>query len=63
MLGVSLLIVSLVPFAAAGSAIPDRVAYTVAGLVIVVLLMLPWSAWESVFGQLSMNFSTWIVSG
>ena len=25
--------------------------------------MLPWSIWESVFGQLSMDFSTWIVSG
>lgn len=62
MLGVSLLIVSLVPFARLVG-IPDRVAYTVSGLVIVVLLMLPWSAWESVFGQLSMNFSTWIVSG
>jgi putative ABC transport system permease protein len=62
MLGVSLLIVSLVPFARLVG-IPDRVAYTVAGLAIVVLLMLPWSTWESVFGQLSMNFSTWIVSG
>ena len=62
MLGVSLVIVCLVPFARLVG-IPDRVAYTVAGLAIVVLLMLPWSAWESVFGQLSMNFSTWIVSG
>lgn len=62
MLGVSLAIVSLVPFARLVG-IPDRVAYTVAGLGIVILLMLPWSAWESVFGQLSMNFSTWIVSG
>ncbi len=29
----------------------------------VVVLMLPWSVWESVFGPLSMDFSTWIVSG
>ena len=62
MLGVSLVIVSLVPFARLVG-IPDRVAYTVAGLVMVVVLMLPWSVWESVFGPLSMDFSTWIVSG
>ena len=62
MLGVSLLIVSLVPFARLVG-IPERIAYTVAGLLIVVVLMLPWGAWESVFGPLSMNFSTWIVSG
>ena len=62
MLGVSLFIVSLVPFARLVG-IPDRVAYTVAGLVMVVVLMLPWSVWESVFGPLSMDFSTWIVSG
>ena len=62
MLGVSLVIVSLVPFARLVG-IPDRIAYTVAGVSIVVLLMLPWSTWESVFGQLSMDFSTWIVSG
>ena len=62
MLGVSLFIVSLVPFARLVG-IPDRLAYTVAGLVLVVVLMLPWSMWESVFGQLSMDFSTWIVSG
>jgi putative ABC transport system permease protein len=62
MLGVSLMIVSLVPFARLVG-IRDRIAYTVAGLLIVVLLMLPWSTWESVFGPLSMDFSTWIVSG
>jgi putative ABC transport system permease protein len=62
MLGVSLVVVSLVPFARLVG-IPDRLAYTVAGLVIVVVLMLPWSAWESVFGPLSMDFSTWIASG
>ena len=40
MLGVSLLIISLVPFARLVR-VPDRVAYTVAGLAIVILLMLP----------------------
>ena len=62
MLGVSLVVISLVPFARLVG-IPDRATYTVAGLAIVVLLMLPWSVWESVFGQLSMDFTTWIVSG
>jgi putative ABC transport system permease protein len=62
MLGISLIIISLVPFARLVG-IPDRLAFTVAGVVNVVLLMLPWSAWESVFGPLSMDFSTWIVSG
>jgi putative ABC transport system permease protein len=62
MLGVSLFIVSLVPLARLVG-IPDRIAYTVAGLTMVVLLLLPWSMWESVFGPLAMDFSTWIVSG
>ena len=62
MLGISLIIISLVPFARLVG-VPDRLAFTVAGIIIVVLLMLPWSAWESVFGPLSMDFSTWIVTG
>ncbi len=62
MLGVSLFIVSLVPLARLVG-IPDRIAYTVAGLTMVVVLLLPWSMWESVFGPLAMDFSTWIVSG
>ena len=62
MLGVALLVISLVPFARLVG-VPDRLAYTVAGLVNVVLWMLPWSAWESVFGPLRMDFSTWIVAG
>jgi putative ABC transport system permease protein len=62
MLGVSLFIVSLVPLARLVG-IPDRIAYTVSGLTMVVLLLLPWSMWESVFGPLAMDFSTWIVSG
>ena len=62
MLGISLIVLSLVPFARLVG-IPDRLAYTVAGIVTVVLWMLPWSVWESVFGPLSMDFSTWIVAG
>ena len=64
MLGVSLVHRQPRPVRARSSASPTGVAYTVArardrrpaGCC-------PWSAWESVFGPLSMNFSTWIVSG
>ncbi len=62
MLGVSLVIVSLVPLLRLAH-VPERVAFTACGLAVVVLLMLPWRVWEAVFGEMSMNFSTWIVSG
>jgi putative ABC transport system permease protein len=62
MLGVSVVLVSLVPILRA-LGVPDRIAYTTIGLLVVVLWMLPWSAWESVFGNLSMNFTTWIAAG
>jgi putative ABC transport system permease protein len=62
MLGVSLVLVSLVPVLRVAG-VPERAAFTACGLTVVVLLMLPWSAWEAVFGQLSMNFSTWIAAG
>jgi putative ABC transport system permease protein len=62
MLGVSLAIVSLVPLLRVAG-VPERLAFTGCGLAVVVLLMLPWGVWEAVFGELSMNFSTWIVAG
>lgn len=62
MLGVSVVIVSLVPILRAVG-VPERVAYTTAGVVLVGLLLAPWSTWEAVFGELSMDFSTWITSG
>jgi putative ABC transport system permease protein len=62
MLGVSLVVVGLVPIARA-LGVSERLAYTVGGLVIVVILMLPWSIWEAVFGDLGMDFSTWIAAG
>ena len=62
MLGLSLVLVSAVPLARMAG-VPDRVAFTAAGLAIVVMWMLPWTYWESVFGPLAMNFSTWIVAG
>lgn len=62
MLGVALVVISLVPFARLVG-IPDRLAFTATGLANVVLWMLPWSVWESVFGPLRMDFTTWIVAG
>ncbi len=61
-LGVSLVIFGLVPFARLVG-VPDRIAFTVAGLANVVFWMLPWSVTQWIFGPLSMDFSTWIVAG
>jgi putative ABC transport system permease protein len=62
MLGVSLAVVGLVPIVRAFG-VGERLAYTAGGIVVVVILLLPWSAWEDVFGQLKMDFSTWIAAG
>jgi putative ABC transport system permease protein len=62
MLGISLVLVGAVPLLRMVR-VPDRLAFTAIGLTVVVLWMAPWSAWEAVFGKLSMDFSTWIVAG
>jgi len=62
MVGISLMIVSLVPVLRA-LGVSERIAFTTCGLTIAVLLMLPWSYWEDVLGPLSMDFSTWIAAG
>jgi putative ABC transport system permease protein len=62
MLGVSLVLISLIPVERAAG-LPERIAYTATGVALVILWMLPWSAWEAVFGPLSMDFTTWIVAG
>ncbi len=62
MLGVSLTLVSVVPLLRLVG-VPERLAFTVCGLAVVVFLMLPWSVWEAVFGPLAMDFTTWIVAG
>ena len=62
MLGVSLSFVSLVPLLEL-LGVPERLAFTACGLAVVVSLLLPWRAWEAVFGNLAMDFGTWIVSG
>jgi putative ABC transport system permease protein len=62
MLGTSIAIMSLVPLLRLVG-VPERLAFTACGLAVVVSLMLPWSAWEAVFGELAMDFGTWIVAG
>jgi putative ABC transport system permease protein len=62
MLGVSIVLMGLVPLLRLAG-ISERIAFTTCGGTIVVLLMLPWSAWDVVFGNLAMDFSTWIVAG
>jgi putative ABC transport system permease protein len=60
MLGISLVLIGAVPILRLAR-VPDRLAFTATGVAVVVLWMLPWSAWEAAFGKLSMDFSTWIV--
>ena len=62
MFGVSVVLIGLVPFLRLAR-VPERLAFTGCGLTLVVIWMLPWGAWEAVFGPLRMDFSTWIVSG
>ncbi len=61
-LGVSVILMSLVPLLRLAG-VPERIAFTGCGLAIVGFLLLPWRAIESVFGDLAMDFTTWIVSG
>ena len=63
MIGTSLVLISLVPLLRL-LGVPERAAFTVCGLVLVVSLMLPWSVWDSAVGEeLAMDFSTWIAAG
>lgn len=61
MLGISLVLVGLVPLLRLAG-VSERAAFTSIGLAVLVIWMLPWSVWET-FGPLSMDFSTWIVAG
>ena len=62
MLGISLILIGLVPILRAFG-VSERLAYTSCGLGIAVAMLMPWSVWEAVFGQVSMNFTTWVVAG
>src|SRR5262249_53335710 len=61
MLGISLVLMGFVPLLRTFG-VPDRVATTVCGAAMVIVLMLPWRVWDAVFGTLAMDFSTWIVA-
>jgi putative ABC transport system permease protein len=62
LLGVSVSLMSLVPLLRLAG-VPERLAFTACGIAVVVYLMLPWRWSEPVFGELAMDFSTWITSG
>jgi putative ABC transport system permease protein len=62
LLGISIVIVSLVPLLR-HARVPDRLAFTVPGLVLIVFWLLPWGLYERIFGKLAMDFGTWITSG
>jgi putative ABC transport system permease protein len=61
-LGVSLVLMSLVPLLRLAG-VPERLAFTGCGLAVLVFLLLPWRVIEFAFGDLSMDFTTWVVSG
>jgi putative ABC transport system permease protein len=61
-LGVSLVLMSLVPLLKLAG-VPERLAFTGCGLAVLVFLLLPWRVIEWAFGDLAMDFTTWIVSG
>jgi putative ABC transport system permease protein len=62
-LGIALFAIGAVPVVQA-LGIPQRIAYTGAGLVIVVVCLLPFDWLDTLAGtDLRMNFSVWIVSG
>ncbi|HEV8249022.1 MAG TPA: FtsX-like permease family protein, partial [Gaiellaceae bacterium] len=62
LLGISVVIVSLVPLLRQAR-VPDRLAFTLPGVALVVFWLLPWSVYEGIFGDLAMDFGTWITSG
>jgi putative ABC transport system permease protein len=62
LVGVSLVIVSLVPIAVAVG-LSERVADTAGGAALVVWLPLPFSVYKAIVPELSMDFSTWVANG
>ena len=63
MLGVSLVVVGIVPFARAVGA-PERLVFTAAGLLLVVFWLLPFDTVETLAGkELKWGFGVWILSG
>ena len=62
-LGISLAIISLVPLARAAG-VPERAAFTIAGLLLLGWWLLPFDVMSDIAGRdLGMDFSAWVVSG
>jgi putative ABC transport system permease protein len=62
-LGISVALISLIPLARAAG-LSERLAYTVAGGVLVAWWLLPFDAMSSIAGRrLNMDFSAWTISG
>lgn len=62
LLGVSIVLAAVAPIAIALGA-SDRLAFTAAGIAIVVWWLLPFSTYEGLVSGLSMDFSVWVVGG
>ncbi len=62
MLGVSIAIVSLVPISKLVGR-HERLAYTLAGGALVILWLVPYGVINAIFGEMSMDFSVWVVGG
>ena len=62
-LGISLAVISLVPLTRAAG-VPERIAFTGAGLALLTWWLLPFDTMSAIAGRdLSMDFSAWVVSG
>jgi putative ABC transport system permease protein len=61
-LGVSLLLLSAIPLSR-WAGVPDRLAFTVVGALIVLYWLLPWRWVDKVTGDLSMDFNIWVTGG
>ena len=62
LVGVSIVIISLVPLATAVG-VNERVAYTTGGIALLVWLLLPFSVYKAIVPNLGMDFSAWVANG
>jgi putative ABC transport system permease protein len=62
MLGISLIVIAVVPLVTLTGR-TTRFAYTSCGLLLIVLWLLPLSAFDALLGEMSKDFSIWIASG
>jgi putative ABC transport system permease protein len=62
MLGLSMSVLASVPLVQRAG-VPDRLAHTAAGGVLVLAWLVPFSVFDRLFGDMSMDFSVWVVGG